>query len=236
LEVQRMKVDLSRSIVVNFKTYEEATGARAVALALICDDVASELDANIVAAVQATDIKQVADAVSIPVFAQHIDPVKYGSHTGWTLPEAAAEAGAVGTLISHSEHKLGLDDIKARVLKAREVGLTSIVCSGMKTNDETIKETKAIAALKPDYIAAEPPDLIGGDVSVTTRPELVTGVVKAVREVDSGVGVLTGAGVKTGDDVRDALKLGTLGVLLASGVTKAKDPRKALKDLAEGLE
>ena len=231
-----MNVNLGKSIVVNFKTYEQATGVKAVELAKVCDEVASELKANIVVAVQAVDIKQVVDAVSIPVFAQHIDPVKYGSHTGWILPEAVVDAGAVGTLISHSEHKLGLDDIEARVVKAGEVGLTTIVCSGKKTNEETITETKAIAALKPDFVAAEPPDLIGGDVSVTTRPELVTGVVDAVNEVDSGVGVLTGAGVKTGEDVRDALKLGTLGVLLASGVTKAADPKKALVDLAEGVQ
>jgi triosephosphate isomerase len=231
-----MTVDLNGSIVVNFKTYEQATGGNAVKLARVCDEVASSLKVNVVVAVQAVDLKQVAEAVGIPVFAQHIDPVVYGSHTGWILPEAVVEAGASGTLISHSEHKLGLDDIKTRVEKARELGLTSIVCSGKDTNDATIEETKAIASLKPDYVAAEPPDLIGGDVSVTTRPELVTGVVEAVREVDSAVGVLTGAGVKTEGDVRDALKLGTLGVLLASGVTKAKDPKKALMDLAKGLE
>jgi len=231
-----MTVDLGKSIVVNFKTYEQATGAKAVSLAKVCDEVAKEVGANVVVCVQAVDLKAVADAVEIPVFAQHIDPVKYGSSTGWILPEAVIEAGAVGTLISHSEHKLEIDEIKERVDKARELGLTSIVCSGKTTNDATIDETKAIAALKPDFVAAEPPDLIGGDVSVTTRPELVTGVVDAVNEVDTSVGVLTGAGVKTGDDVRDALRLGTLGVLLASGVTKAADPKKALMDLATGVE
>ena len=230
-----MKVDLNESIIVNFKTYEQAVGANAVELASVCDEVATELEANIMVAVQPTDIYPIAEIVDIPVFAQHIDPVGYGSNTGWILPEAVKEAGAVGTLISHSEHKLGLEDIKARVEKAQEVGLTTIVCSGKETNDETIEETKAIAALKPDFVAAEPPDLIGGDVSVTTRPELVEGVVEAVKEVDQSVGVLTGAGVKTGQDVKDALRLGTMGVLLASGVTKAKDPRQALTDLAGGL-
>jgi triosephosphate isomerase len=230
-----MVVDLSKSIVVNFKTYEQGTGERALELAKVCGEVAVELSANIVVVVQPTDLKAVADAVGIPVFAQHIDAIKPGSHTGWILPEAVLEAGAVGTLISHSEHKLGIDEIKARVEVARAVGLTTIVCSGRDTNEETVEETKAIAALKPDFVAAEPPDLIGGDVSVTTRPELVSGVVEAVRGVDSSVGVLTGAGVKTGDDVRDALRLGTLGVLLASGVTKAADPGRALVGLAEGL-
>ena len=231
-----MTVDLSKSIVVNFKTYEEATGDRALALARACGKVAAKTGANIVVAVQAVDIARISKAVSIPVFAQHIDPAKYGSCTGWILPEALIQAGAVGTLINHSERKLTIDEIKARVEKAKQVGLTTIVCSGMKTNDETIAETKKIAALGPDYIAAEPPELIGGDVSVTTRPELITAVVAAVAEVNGAVGVLTGAGVKTGEHVRDAIRLGTKGVLLASGVTKAADPKKALLDLAAGLK
>jgi triosephosphate isomerase len=231
-----MKKDLTKSIVVNFKTYEEATGGRALELALACDEVAKKTKANIVVAVQATDIMAIAAKVSIPVFAQHIDPVKYGSATGWILPEAVLAAGAAGTLINHSERKLSIEEIKLRVNKAREVGLTTIVCSGMKTSEETIRETKAIALLGPDYIAAEPPELIGGDVSVTTRPELITAVVEAVKATNPNVGVLTGAGVKTGEHVRDAIKLGTKGVLLASGVTKAKDPKAALMDLAKGVK
>lgn len=229
------KTSLKGSIVVNFKTYMEATGRNAVELARICDRVASESGANIVVAVQAADISRVSDAVRIPVFAQHADAVKYGSATGWTLPEAVRDAGARGTLINHSERKLTLEEIAPRIERAREVGLTTIVCSGMKTGADTIRESRAIAAMGPDYIAAEPPELIGGDVSVTTRPELITAVVEAVSKANPAVGVLTGAGVKTGEHVRDALRLGTDGVLLASGVTKAKDPRKALTDLAEGL-
>ncbi|HHQ44514.1 MAG TPA: triose-phosphate isomerase [Candidatus Altiarchaeales archaeon] len=231
-----MSVDLDKSIVVNFKTYEQATGENAVSLAMICDEVAQETGANIVVAVQPTDIKAVTDAVDIPVFAQHIDDAKYGNATGWILPEAVVDAGATGTLISHSEHKLNIEEIKARIARAKEVGLTTIVCAGKKEGlDATIEEVKAIAALKPDYIAAEPPELIGGDVSVTTQPDLITKVVEAVRQVDPKVGVLTGAGVKTSEHVAKAIELGTRGVLLASGVTKASDPKSVLLDLANGV-
>jgi triosephosphate isomerase len=230
-----MKVDIGRSVVVNFKTYQEATGKNALKLAVACDEVAHELKANIIVAVQAADIRMISEKVKIPVFAQHIDPVKYGSATGWILPEAVIEAGAVGTLINHSERKLTLEEISARIQRAKEVGLSTIVCSGMKTNENTITESSKIATFGPDCIAAEPPELIGGDVSVTTRPELITAVVDAVKRANPQVGVLTGAGVKTGEHVREALKLGTMGVLLASGVTKAKDPKAALMDLAKGL-
>ncbi len=49
------------------------------------------------------------------------------------------------------------------------------------------------------------------------------------------VRVLCGAGVKTGKDVAAALSLGAEGVLLASGVVKAKDPYSVLRDLVSGL-
>ena len=48
--------------------------------------------------------------------------------------------------------------------------------------------------------------------------------------------LLVGAGVKNGEDVRLAIELGAKGVLLASGVTKASDPKAVLLDLASGLK
>jgi len=55
--------------------------------------------------------------------------------------------------------------------------------------------------------------------------------VNLVKKISPKVKVLTGAGISTGEDVKKALELGTVGVLLASGVTKAKDPEKAIRDL-----
>ena len=99
-----------------------------------------------------------------------------------------------------------------------------------------IDEAKALAALVPDFVAVEPPELIGGDVSVTSAdPEIVSATAAAVREVSEQVGILCGAGVKTGEDVAMAIKLGTSGVLLASGVTKADDPESALRNLVSKL-
>ena len=63
------------------------------------------------------------------------------------------------------------------------------------------------------------------------RQEVITNTVELVRRVNPEVKVLTGAGISTGEDVKKALELGTVGVLLASGVTKAKDPEKAIKNL-----
>ena len=100
----------------------------------------------------------------------------------------------------------------------------------------TVEDAKALAEFAPDYIAVEPPELIGGDISVTTAdPSIVKDTVQAVKAVDPNVRVLCGAGVKNGKDVSAALSLGADGVLLASGVVKAQDPRAVLEDLVSGL-
>jgi len=218
------------TIVLNVKTYAEATGKNALDIAVLMDKISKETGASMAIAVQATDITLCVEKISIPVWAEHIDPIKPGSHTGWTLPEAVKSAGAVGTLINHSEHRLKLSDIDTCITLAKEHKLDHIVCSN------NVSTSKAIAALSPDFVAVEPPELIGGDISVTTAdPGIVSNSVKAVRDVDENVKVLCGAGVKNGKDVAKAIELGADGVLLASGIVKAKDKEGVIRNLTSGL-
>ena len=189
-------------IVVNVKTYAEATGKKALELARIMEVVSKETGVNMAIAVQATDIYMVSQNVDIPVFAQNIDPIDPGSHTGWTLALAVKEAGASGTLINHSEHRLKLSDIDGCISRAKEVNLAQIVCSN------NLSTSKAIAALDPDIVAIEPPELIGGEVSVTTAdPDVVRNTVREVKKINDRVKVLCGAGVKKKEDVRKAIEL-----------------------------
>jgi len=218
------------AIVLNVKTYSEATGEKALEIATIMDKISKETGASMAIAVQATDISMCAEKVSIPVWAEHIDPIKPGSNTGWTLPEAVKSAGAIGTLINHSEHRLILADVDVCITRAKELGLDHIVCSN------NVATSKAIAAFSPDFVAVEPPELIGGDISVTTAdPGIVSSSVDAVRKVDKNVKVLCGAGVKNGKDVAKSIELGADGVLLASGIVKAKDKEAVIRDLVSGL-
>lgn len=217
-------------IVLNVKTYDEATGKNALKIAKLMDKIGNETGASMAIAVQATDISLCASEVSIPVFAEHIDPIKPGSHTGWTLPEAVKSAGAVGTLINHSEHRLILADIDVCINRSKELNLDHIVCSN------NIATSKAIAAFSPNFVAVEPPELIGGDISVTTaNPEIVSGSVEAVKNINKNVRVLCGAGVKSGKDVARSIELGAAGVLLASGIVKAKNQEQVIRDLVSGL-
>jgi len=218
-------------IVLNFKTYDESTGDKAVALAEACDAVAKETGARIIVAPQFTDIYRIFREVKIPVYAQHVDDVKFGGFTGSILPEAVKAAGASGSLLNHSEKRLKLAEIEAGIAKLRSLGMVSIVC----TNN--INTTRAAAALGPDYVAIEPPELIGSGISVSqAQPGIVSGSVEAVKKINPKVHVLCGAGIGKGEDLKKALELGTEGVLLASGIIKAKDQKAALMDLVRGLE
>ena len=215
-------------VVVNFKTYKTAHGACAEDLAIAMANI--DTRARIVAAVSAFDLSAVvAAAPGLEVWCQHLDPVGFGSNTGWLHPETAMERGASGTLINHAEHKVSLEHV-AMLMEQIPDGFHVCACAA------DIHEARALAALEPGFVAVEPPELIGGETSVTSAdPGIVSGTAQAVREVSSSVGILCGAGVKTGEDVAKAIELGTSGVLLASGVTKSEDPRSSLIDLVSLL-
>jgi triosephosphate isomerase len=217
-------------IIVNFKTYSEATGKKAVKLSKIAEKVSIESGVNIGVAPQFSDIKSVADNVSIPVFSQHIDPISPGSHTGQVLLESIKEAGAVGTLINHSERQLKLCDIETIIGKTCESNLISVVC----TNNAPV--SAAVAAIKPDIISFEPPELIGTGVPVSkAKPEAVTDTVERVKNINPNAILLCGAGITKGEDVTAALNLGTMGVLVASGIVKSKDPQMVLMEFSKAI-
>jgi len=224
-----MKIDFP-IILINFKAYYEAMGRRGLELAKIAEKVYKDYNVTIAVAPQYIDLSLIANEVEIPVFAQHVEAFDPGSHTGFITLEAIKEAGAIGTLLNHSEHRLRIDIIDDIVKKAKKVNITTVVCAN------TPEVSAAVAALNPDMIAIEPPELIGTGIPVSkAKPEVITRTIELVRKVNQKVVILTGAGITTGDDVVAALNLGTQGVLLASGVVKAKDRRKALENLVKAI-
>jgi triosephosphate isomerase len=217
-------------VIVNFKTYKEATGEKAVALAKVCEKAAKDTGRNIIAAVQAADIYRVSKAVNIPVFGQHISEAEQGQSTGAVTAESVKNAGASGTLVNHSEHRIEKDKIEKIITRAKKLGLVTVLCV------KDAKEAKELDSMKPDFIAVEPPELIGGDISVSSaKPEVIENAVQNICGDKKCYRVIVGAGIKTKKDVEKAASLGSIGILVASGVVKAKDPEKELKALAEGF-
>ena len=215
-------------IVVNFKTYATAMGIQAENLASMMVTVTTS--ARMVGVVSAFDLATInQSSPTLEIWSQHLDPVGMGSFTGWLQPDNAIERGAKGTIINHAEHKVPLSHVE-ELMKQLPEGFQICACAA------DVEEAKALAALSPTFIAVEPPELIGGDISVTTAdPDIIKSTVDAVKSVNKNIRVLCGAGVKNGSDVKMALSLGAEGVLLASGVTKAEDPFEILNDLVSKI-
>tara|TARA_Y100000996_G_scaffold395272_1_gene360328 strand:+ start:114 stop:776 length:663 start_codon:yes stop_codon:yes gene_type:complete len=215
-------------IVVNFKTYSTAMGIQAENLASMMASVSTS--ARMVGVVSAFDLATINQSFpNLEIWSQHLDPVGMGSFTGWLQPDNAIERGARGTIINHAEHKVPLNHVE-ELMKQLPEGFQICACAA------DVEEAKSLAALSPTFIAVEPPELIGGDISVTTAdPGIIKSTVDAVKSVNENIRVLCGAGVKNGSDVKMALSLGADGVLLASGVTKAEEPFEILNDLVSQI-
>jgi triosephosphate isomerase len=213
-------------IIVNFKTYESAVGENAVLLAKIHETIAIETGAPIAVAVNALDLEKVAATVQIPVFAQTLDAADFGSFTGSIVPELLQKMGIAGTLLNHSEKRV-VAQLPGLVAAAKKAGLQIVICA-----ENDLEAAEFAEKFQPNFVAVEPPELIGGDISITSaNPEIIENSVAKVGSIP----LLVGAGVKNGEDVATAIKLGAKGVLLASGVTKTENPAEILRDLARGL-
>ncbi|MBR9680744.1 MAG: triose-phosphate isomerase [Candidatus Altiarchaeota archaeon] len=207
--------------IINFKAYKETTGDKGLKVAKSLDKFAKKSKEKIILAVAPTDIRMISRAVKIPVYAQHIDPVSPGAKTGHVTLEAVLAAGAKGVIINHSENRRDTKFIGEAVKLIKAKRKKVIVCA----KDPT--EGAKLARFKPDFIAVEPPELIGGDVSVSkAKPQIIE---KSVKKIS--VPVLVGAGVKDFSDVKVAMKLGAKGVLVASGIVKKKNIEEAIKGL-----
>ena len=204
-------------------------GAAAVRLAVEADRLAGELGVSIVFDPQTVDIPAVVAATErILVFAQHVDPIPPGRGVGAVLAEAVREAGAVGTLLNHSEKRLSPEALGAAVERARDAGLATLVFA------DSPAEAAAVARLGPDIVLAEPPELIASGRSVgAVMAGFVAESIAAVRAVDPGILVMSGAGVNGPDDVEEMIRLGLDGTGSSSGILRAADPVEMMRRMLE---
>ncbi|NQU12196.1 triosephosphate isomerase [bacterium] len=207
-------------------------GRRALELARAADRISREHGVPIIFDPQHVDIPAVAQATTeLLVFAQHMDPVEPGRGAGWVLAEALKEAGAHGTLLNHVEHRLTLSDIARSIHRADAVGLLTLVCA------DSPEEAAAIAALEPNMILAEPPDLIGTGRSVARENrEFITRSRELVRRVNPEIIVFNSAGIRTPEDVADVIRAGADATGTTSGVVKADDPARQLEEMVKALK
>ena len=213
-------------IILSLKTYKESTGEAAIKLLSCVKKVSEETGVKIIPAVQPTDIYRIKKELGIEVWAQHLDPIEPGKNMGWLSPYALKEAGATGVVINHSEHKMPDEMVKKVLDKAKEYGFKNVICG---FNPEMVTKYDS---WEPDFISYEREDMIGTGVSMLTQEE--ENIKKLISVLKRPL--IIGAGISTGQDTKQAVKLGAKGAILASGFVLAKDPEAKLRELAEGFK
>ena len=220
-----------RTLILNFKNYAEVLGAKSLELARAAERVSSVVDIDIVLAPPTPMIGAVASAVNNRVFSQKAEVGEVGQSTGALIPESIKAAGAAGTILNHSEARVTPAGLNTAIPRLKSVGLEVCLCG------RTPREVSKLAALSTEYLALEPPELIGSGVAVSkARPELIEDVVRVARSEAYHGRILCGAGIVSGDDVRMAVKLGVDGLLVSSSVVKAKNWDGKITELALALQ
>lgn len=213
--------------IINCKNYEEIAGNKIIEFVKIVEKIAKKYKIEIAVAPPQHLIGLVANS-TIPILAQHVDDAKIGSTTGFVIPELLKKSKVRGSLINHSEHRISSDEISSLVSKLRDLEMISVVCV------KDVAEAKKYAKLDPDYIAIEPPELIGSGKAVSKeRPELITKAADAIKSANTKL--LCGAGIVSGQDVAKAIELGSSGILVASGIVKAKDWTNIIDEFAKAI-
>ena len=215
--------------IINCKNYEEIAGDKIIKFVKTAEKISKKYKIKIAIAPPQHLIGAVTKSF-IPILAQHVDDSKVGSTTGYVIPELLKKSKVSGSLINHSEHRISSKEIAELVSKLRELKMISVLCV------KDVLETRKYAKLNPDYIAIEPPELIGSGKAVSKeRPELITKAAEAVKSAKNNTKLLCGAGIVSGEDVSKAIELGSKGILVASGIIKAKDWDKIISEFAKSM-
>ncbi len=219
---------MKNPLIINFKNYEEVSADGAIRLGETARQVAEKLQVEIILAPPHPVLALIAKEIEIPVICQHVDDEKMGPSTGFTVPEIAKSYGAIGSLINHSEHRIEMNSIASLVKRLRKLGMVSIVCA------QEPQEVVEISTFEPDFIAIEPPELIGSGKAVSREnPTVIT---KSIEGAGSRSRIICGAGISDKEDVSKAMELGSQGILVASGVIKATSWDKKITELASGMK
>jgi len=215
--------------IINCKNYEEISGDKIKKFIKIAEQVSKKYKIKIAISPPQHLIGLVANS-SIPILAQHIDDSKIGSTTGHIIPELLKKSKVKGSLINHSEHRISSKEIEKLVVKLKELKMISIVCV------KDVAEVKKYLKINPDFIAIEPPELIGSGKAISTeKPDLIQKAAKIVNDSKNKTKLLCGAGIVSGEDVAKSLELGSKGILVASGIIKAKNWNKIISEFAKAL-
>jgi len=215
--------------IINCKNYDEISGEKIIKLAKVAQRISKKYKIPIAIAPPHHLIPLITK-FNVIVLAQHLDDKKVGSTTGFMVPEIAKKSKINGSLINHSEHRISEKEVKNLVKRLKHLKLKTILCV------KSVNEAKKYVKLNPSFIAIEPPELIGTGKAISSeRPYLITKAVDSVKSAKNSTKLLCGAGIVSGNDVTRAKQLGSKGILVASGIVKAKNWEKIIDEFSRAL-
>ena len=215
--------------IINCKNYDEISGDKIVKLAKISQKISKKYKIPIAIAPPHHLISLITK-FNVIVLTQHLDDKKVGSTTGFMIPEIVKKSKINGSLINHSEHRISEKEIRNLIKRLKRLKLKTVLCV------KNVNESKKYAKLNPTFIAIEPPELIGTGRAISTeRPQLITKAVDGVKSAKNSTKLLCGAGIVSGKDVARAKELGSKGILVASGIVKAKNWEKIIEEFSRAL-
>jgi triosephosphate isomerase len=223
-------ITFDKPLIINLKNYNEISGENSLKIVEDSKKVCLVNHKNIIIAPPPSSVLALSKQ-GVPIVSQHVDDSTIGATTGFIIPEILKSYGAVGSIINHSEHKIDHSRIKNLVKRLRDLDMISIVCA------DDMDEVDAISRFSPDYLAIEPPELIGKGIAVSkANPSIIRDSVRLVKQISSTVRVLCGAGIVDKNDIEKALELGSEGILISSGVVKAPSWYNKILELSSVLK
>ncbi len=225
---------MKKVLLINYKAYKEAF-TKGVDIANAAAEVSKETGVDVIVAPPFTMLKETKDLVK--TIAQGVDEVDPGAFTAHITWFELKQSGVAGTLLNHSEKRytyskggeIAYDKLQQAIEKCKAAGLETYVCV------ENLEEARKVAAMEPTAVAYEPPELIGGNISVTSaHPDIVKEFSDLIKENSSSL-PLIGAGVKRAEDAKKSVELGAEGVLVASGIILANDFKAEIRNLASAM-
>jgi triosephosphate isomerase len=223
-------ITFDKPLIINLKNYNEISGENSLKIVEDSKKVCLLNHKNIIIAPPPSSVLALSKQ-GVPIVSQHVDDSTIGATTGFIIPEILKSYGAVGSIINHSEHKIDHSQIKNLVKRLRDLDMISIVCA------DDMDEVDAISRFSPDYLAIEPPELIGKGIAVSkANPSIIRDSVRLVKQISSTVRILCGAGIVDKNDIEKALELGSEGILISSGVVKAPSWYNKILELSSVLK
>lgn len=211
-------------LMLNTKSY--LYGEELYDLAKYADELADKFKFDFFMTAPATELYRVSQMVNnVIVTAQHMDPLPLGKGMGKITAESIVQADAQAVVLNHAENPLSFDVLEKTLQRAKEAGLLTIVCA------DSFQEAEQIAKLKPTIILCEPTELIGtGQIS---DEKYIKQSNETVKNVDSNILVMQGAGISSEKDIFRNLELGADGNGVTSGVVAAGNPKEVLRKMIE---